>query len=114
MGYAIGAGVLIGLSILMFLVYSWAASGRLARNPILGLRSAATRKSDNAWVEAHHAALVASAPYLIAAVLCGVASLVQVGDPSSAAFAMWLGVIVFALGFTVSTIKGFRAANTAD
>lgn len=113
MWYGIGGGLLVVAATLTFLVLAWGSSGKLRRNPYLGIRTPETRKSDSAWLEAHHAALLASAAYLIATVIAGIAALVQMADDSSAAFAFWLGLVAFIGGQIFAWVKGNKAAKAS-
>ena len=109
------AGAFIAVSSsLVWLMFQAGSSGRLKRNRWVGIRVPSTLKSDAAWIDGHHAAMMASTGFMIGAVLAGVAALVQLGDPASAGFAFGLAVIVFALGLIRATWAAVRAARTAQ
>ena len=48
--------VMVGAGVLMLWMAQAAASGRLGRNPVAGIRLPVTMASDSAWLAAHQAA----------------------------------------------------------
>ena len=113
MWFAIGGGVVAVAALGTWLVFAWGSSGRLGRNPIIGIRTAVTRTSDAAWVDTHHAAMMQSTGFMIGAVVAGVAAIVQFSDAGSAAFAFWLALGVYVIGLARGIYKGVRAAESA-
>lgn len=114
MWFGIGGAFVAAASALLWLTLQMGSSGRLKRNYWIGIRTPATLKSDAAWVEGHHAAMVAITPYSVGGVVAGIAALVQIGDESSAQFAFWLAVLVFFAGLTRAAWVGIHAARKAD
>lgn len=52
-----GGIMLIGASVMVWVLVRWAAEGQLENNPVAGIRTSATTASPEAWVAAHRAAL---------------------------------------------------------
>ncbi|MFM6974555.1 MAG: SdpI family protein [Agromyces sp.] len=113
MWFGIGGALVALIAALTWLTFYWAGAGRLARNAIIGIRTQQTRKSDTAWSEAHHAAMMRSTAFMIAAVVAGMAALVQMGNQADAAFAFWLAVAVYAIGMAQSVWRAIRVAEAA-
>lgn len=84
-----------------------AASGRLKRNHVAGIRIPATMASDEAWVAGHRASL----PYADAAGICGV--LAGVIAPIFAHAAWWLVIFTGSILLLVATLMGAKKAHDA-
>ncbi|MEP7763744.1 SdpI family protein [Sanguibacter sp. 25GB23B1] len=86
-----------------------AADGRLALNHTAGIRTRATKSSDEAWRVGHAAAL----PVLAPAVPVAVVSVVLAVALQVLAGGMW-GFAVAATGFVAETLLILRSAWVAD
>ncbi|MGV0594194.1 SdpI family protein [Mycolicibacterium porcinum] len=107
----------VGLTILMASVTSRAASGRLARNQWVGIRTPSTMRSDNAWVAGHRAAHRLVPLYVLNAVVACAALLVGVLCEFSVGGIMFIGIGLFAAFTGISVyvaIAAGRAARSSD
>ncbi|THJ67454.1 SdpI family protein [Arthrobacter echini] len=107
---AVLAAVMVGAGLLMLWMANAAASGRLGRNPVAGIRLASTMASDEAWLVAHRAA---KRPTVIAgwcAIVSAIPALLPV--PLSVAVTSVLVGTAALLGFVLYGAKvGSRAAQ---
>ncbi|RLP75354.1 SdpI family protein [Mycetocola tolaasinivorans] len=88
------------------------ARGTLKRNPYMGVRTAATMRSDAAWIAAHRAV---ATPTVIGGAGILAAGLIALFLPSSAGVFVILGGAVWGLAWLVGTIGiATRAANAAS
>lgn len=96
------------LSIALAVVIPLCGSGRIQRNPFVGLRLPAFFASDDAWKAGHRAAVPSS---VCGAVVALVACILVVALPSLAG--VWFGVAVVALliGLIIGAVVGSRAAD---
>ncbi|KLI10004.1 hypothetical protein ACT17_08215 [Mycolicibacterium conceptionense] len=107
----------VGLTILMASVTSRAASGRLARNQWVGIRTPSTMRSDSAWVAGHRAAHRLVPLYVLNAVVACAALLVGVLSAFSVGAIMFIGIGLFATFTGISiyvAIAAGRAARSSD
>ncbi|MGN7778947.1 SdpI family protein [Mycolicibacterium sp. 22603] len=102
----------VGLTALMVGVTTRAASGRLARNQWVGIRTPSTMGSDQAWVAGHRAA-TRSTPFFVmnTVVACAVFALGLLGRWSAGGIVL-VGVCFFAT-FTVISVWTAVAASRA-
>ncbi len=109
-------GVLVvAAGLLLVVVARRAAQGRIRRNPIAGIRTAATMASDEAWLAAHRAgeSLTALGGWIFVAT----GAVTMAGARLGAAEAAWpaavlIGGMLLALGAVVTGgIRGHRAAR---
>ena len=104
--------VMTAAGVLLIWVAHAAASGRIKRNPIAGIRTAATMESDQAWLAAHVRAKPATVRAGIAAIVSGLAALPPLPTPVSAAVVV-VGCAVM-LAFVLHGARiGSRAARNA-
>lgn len=107
----------VGLTILMASVTSRAASGRLARNQWVGIRTPSTMRSDNAWVAGHRAAHRLVPLYVLNAVVACAALFVGVLSAFSIGAIMFIGIGLFATFTGISiyvAVAAGRAAKSSD
>ncbi|OCB49491.1 hypothetical protein A5721_33805 [Mycobacterium vulneris] len=107
----------VGLTILMASVTSRAASGRLARNQWVGIRTPSTMRSAHAWVAGHRAAQRLVPLYVVNAVVSCAALLVGVLCEFSIGGIMFIGIGLFAAFTGISVyvaIAAGRAARSSD
>ncbi|ODR26214.1 SdpI family protein [Mycolicibacterium porcinum] len=107
----------VGLTILMASVTSRAASGRLARNQWVGIRTPSTMRGDHAWVAGHRAAHRLVPLYVLNAVVACAALLVGVLCELSINGIMFIGIGLFATFTGISVyvaIAAGRAARSSD
>ncbi|HVX08447.1 SdpI family protein [Humibacter sp.] len=104
----IGAAVVGILSIAVVVLIPLCATGRIPRNPFIGLRLPAFFASEDAWKAGHRAAVPSS---VVGAVVALVACVLAIALPSTAG--VWLTVAVVALlaGLVVGAVLGTRAAR---
>jgi hypothetical protein len=102
----------------VLLSVNWrAANGRLPRNPRTGLRTAATIRSDRAWIAGHRAALRKTPLLLLVLVATLVALLLVVLRTQTMAPAMLAGcggLIAFVPVAIYSTVVANRAAKSVE
>ena len=106
----------IAATVVLITVNRRAANGRLPRNPSAGLRTAATMRSDRAWVAGHRAALRLTPLCLL--VLAGTLTALLVAALSaSMGVAKGVGIgglFAFVPLAIYSTVVANRAAKSAD
>jgi hypothetical protein len=107
-GVIIGAIVIAILSIAIVVVIPLCASGRIPRNPFVGLRLPAFFATDDAWEVGHRAAVPSS---VCGAIIGFLACVLVVTVPSLAP--VWFAVAVAAIlvGLIIGAVVGTRAAN---
>jgi hypothetical protein len=97
---AIGSGIAVQL----------AAAGRLARNGILGIRTASVRRDDASWRRGHRAAVIPT--WATVATTSGFEAVgVTLGDSEMATVLSWVGVGVLFSGSVAAAIVASRAAR---
>lgn len=115
----IATGLLVVAAGLLIVVLARrAAQGRIRRNPIAGIRTAATMASDEAWLAAHQAgeALTALGGWIFVAT----GAVTMAGARLGALDAGWwaavlIGGMLLALGAVVAGgIRGHRAARAME
>ncbi|MBN3510958.1 SdpI family protein [Mycolicibacterium septicum] len=107
----------LGLTILMAGVTSRAASGSLARNQWVGIRTPSTMHSDHAWIAGHRAAHRLVPLYVVSAVVACAALLVGALRAFSIGAIMFIGIALFATFICISiyvAIAAGRAARSFD
>lgn len=103
------AVVMVASGCLMIWMALAAASGRLKRNAIAGIRTSVTMASDEAWLAAHIRAKQATIWGGIAGVIAGLGALLPV--PSAGLAAIVLAGCAAMLGFVLyGAVVGSRAA----
>lgn len=107
--YAILITACILIDLTMYLVTLRAATGRLARNWWAGIRTTATRHSDEAWIAAHVAAYPIMRDTAIANAVLVIISLFLPGDFQSYALQISLGVLV--IGVILGLVQAQKAAK---
>lgn len=101
-----------GSGVLLIWMARAAASGRLKRNPIAGIRTARTMESDEAWLAAH---IRAKRPTLfggIASLAVGVCALLPVSLPVFVSVALG-GSVAMLIFVLYGAVVGGRAAAEA-
>lgn len=107
------AVVMVASGCLMIWMARAAASGRLKRNAIAGIRTSVTMASDEAWLAAHIRAKQATIWGGIAGVIAGLGALLPV--PSAGLAAIVLAGCAAMLGFVLyGAAVGSRAAAAAQ
>ena len=107
------AVVMVASGCLMVWMAVAAASGRLKRNAIAGIRTSVTMASDEAWLAAHIRAKQATIWGGIAGVIAGLGALLPV--PSAGLAAIVLAGCAAMLGFVLyGAVVGSRAAAAAQ
>ncbi|OBJ37685.1 hypothetical protein A5630_04225 [Mycolicibacterium mucogenicum] len=101
----------------VLIVVSWrAATGRLARNQLTGIRTPSTTRSDEAWVAGHQAAWHLAPLHATNAVIaCGLLLAVIVRSwPAGPVIALGIGCLVVFVGMALYTavIAGKAARRT--
>lgn len=103
------AVVMVASGCLMIWMARAAASGRLKRNAIAGIRTSVTMTSDEAWLAAHIRAKRATIWGGVAGVIAGLGALLPL--PSAGLAAIVLGGCAAMLGFVLyGAAVGTRAA----
>lgn len=104
-------GPLIGL--LVWVVARAAASGRLGRNGVVGIRTRATQASDEAWRAAHAAAVRPAASFFLALLPGSVTAWLQPGrEAVQVACSVIIAVLIVAEAVVVVVVST-RAARAA-
>jgi len=108
---------MVGSGILLIWMAHAAASGRLKRNPIAGIRVPSTMVSDEAWLAAHVRAKRATTFAGIASVASGLVAIVPVPAPILAAVALagcgaMLGFVLY--GAHVGSRAAVEVSNRSD
>jgi uncharacterized membrane protein len=99
-----------GVAILLAVVTTLAARGRLPRNAWAGIRTRRTTASDEAWVRGHRAAVpavVATAGIVVPAAV--VVALAAEGDARDTAGVILVGVVV--VGAVIASVRAHRGAG---
>lgn len=116
----IGGIGLLGTAVMVWLVTRAAATGDLASNSAIGIRTAATTASEEAWRRGHHAALPATrfvcAVSTVAAAAMFVAGILSGSDePSLLVLVLFSAGYVFLLGgvFWIARVASRGARLTA-
>ena len=111
------AGLVLGLTagavgLLVHEVTRRAASGRLRRSPWVGLRTARTLASDDAWVDGHRAALPWTRRTAWATVVLGVVTVVLAvsGAVAPAVATGLLAMAAVIAGSLLGTVAAHRAS----
>jgi hypothetical protein len=104
-------------TVVLITVNRRAADGRLPRNPSTGLRTAATMRSDRAWVAGHRAALRLTPLYLLvlAATLIALAVTLLCTHAKSVAMTVGAGGLFAFVPLAIySTVVADRTAKSAE
>jgi uncharacterized membrane protein len=99
---------MVGAGVLLICMANAAASGRLKRNQLAGIRIASTMASDEAWLAAHVRARRATVFAGVISVLGGAFALVPVPMPVAT-----IGVLVAAIGTLGFVLYGARVGSVA-
>ncbi|MFF2486064.1 SdpI family protein [Microbacterium sp. NPDC058062] len=100
--------VMVGAGVLLIWMANAAASGRLKRNQLAGIRIPSTMASEEAWLAAHVRARRATVCSGVVSVLGGVFALIPVPMP-----VVTLGVLVAAVGMLGFVAYGARVGSVA-
>ncbi|WP_345801676.1 SdpI family protein [Microbacterium sp. AZCO] len=100
--------VMVGAGSLLIWIANAAASGRLRRNQVAGIRIPSTMASDEAWLAAHVRARRATVYAGVVSVLGGSFALVPVPMP-----AVIIGVLVAAVGMLGLVLFAARVGGAA-
>lgn len=103
--------LIIAFAGVCYLSVALPASGRVARRGLVGLRTPATRRSDDAWLAAHRAALPITSVVTAAAALAGVVVALGWPRPDLPHGAVAAVVCVTAAGLVVAALVGVQAAR---
>ena len=106
----------LGLAVLSATVTSRAASGRLARNQWIGIRTPSTMRGDQAWMVGHRAARRLTPLYVLNAVAASAVLSLGVVQSWSTGVVMLAGITAFVafvvIGVCAAIVAG-RAAKSA-
>jgi len=106
----IGAVVVAILSVAIVVLIPLCATGRIPRNPFIGLRLPAFFASDDAWEAGHRAAVPSS---VCGAIVAVVACVLAIALPSIAGVWFTVAVVALLAGLAVGAVLGTRAAQRA-
>jgi uncharacterized membrane protein len=106
------AVVLIAADLIVAIVVVLAARGVIRRNPVAGIRTGRTRRSEAAWEAAHRAALVPSTVSAGVSLLLAIGAIVASGAPTAAVLLAFAVVAILA-GAVWSIVVAERAAGGA-
>lgn len=102
----------------VFVATAWAAgTGRLKRNQLVGIRTPASMRSDQAWVAAHRAALRLTPLYLLIGAVVAIALVSAVATAASPGPVILIGAIGYGVlvpVLIVTAIVAGRAAKSTD
>ena len=104
----VGASLLAVAPVVVAAVAVLAATGRLRRNSVAGIRIPSLYASDAAWRIGHRAAVL---PTVAAAVICVVLAVAELVDPDFDVVGSILQTVVLILGVLVGTALASRAAR---
>ena len=104
----VGASLLAVAAVVVAAVAALAATGRLRRNPVAGIRIPSLSASDAAWRIGHRAAVL---PTAAAAVICVALAVVKLVNPLFEVVGSILQTVVLILGVLVRTGLASRAAR---
>jgi len=102
--------VMVGAGVLILWMARAAASGRLQRNPIAGIRLPVTMASDRAWLAAHQAAKRPTQVAGWCAIACAVPSVLPVPLPV-AVVSILIGAAALLVFVLYGAAVGSRAAR---
>jgi dolichol kinase len=100
--------VMVGAGVLLIWMADAAASGRLKRNQLAGIRSPSTMASEEAWLAAHVRARRATVYAGVLSMVSGTFALVPLPMP-----VVTIGVLVAALGVLGFVFYGARVGSAA-
>jgi predicted permease len=104
----VGASLLAVAAAVVAAVAVLAATGRLRRNSVAGIRIPSLYGSEAAWRTGHRAAVL---PTVVAAVICVALAVVEFADPDLDLPGAILQTVVLLLGVVVGTALASRAAR---
>lgn len=104
---------MVGSGILLAWSAQAAASGKLRRNPIVGIRIASTMASDEAWLAAHVRAKRPTTIAAAAATAAGVCALFPLPTAALAAVALTGAVVMLVCVFSAARV-GRQAADAVS
>ena len=109
-------GLVLGLAMIaaavaIIVINNGAASGRIGPNPGMGIRTAATRSSEEAWQAAHSAAGPVMQLAAVVSLATGVLVLFLRSSPDLFYGALLVGALLLAVLSVVGAVVGDRAAK---
>ena len=111
LGLVLGLGM-IAAAVAIIVVNNGAASGRIGPNPGMGIRTAATRSSAEAWQAAHSAAAPVMQFAAVVSLATGVLVLFLRSSPDLFWGALLVGAFLLAVLSVIGAVVGDRAARS--
>jgi uncharacterized membrane protein len=107
-------GLMIAAAVAIMVVTSRAASGALGPNSGFGIRTASTRKSDEAWQAAHQAAKPFAQFGAVALLATGVVVFALSSEPAALFGVALVGIGLMVVAMLLGSVAAVRAAKAVD
>ena len=107
-------GLMIAAAIAIMVVVSRAASGALGPNRGFGIRTASTRKSDEAWQAAHRAAKPFAQFGALVLFVTGVVVFALSSEPAALFGVALVGIGLMVVAMLLGTVAAVQAAKAVD